>query len=793
MGQTRRANRMTSATLKKVLALLAVLVGFAMSGCGGGGSSNSKPIVSVGLTPSTPQAIDQGQKIQFTATVTNDSSGQGVTWSESGQGTLSNQTTTAATYTAPTSGTPGTGSVTATSVADPTKNSSVNITVTAPPVISATPLSAATIGTPYSQTVGVTGGAGALTFSISSGSLPTGLNLNTTTGAITGTPTGATGTTNFSVKVSDSSTAGPLSAAQSLSITVNPPVVLTITTANLLNPLVGETYNQTLQFSGASATLPVVWSIKSGTLPAGLSLNASTGAITGSPTTTGTSNFTVELADSSTPAATTTQMLTLTVTSTAMCGSGSESLLKGQYALSMAGFDGSGPVGMLGSFTADGTGKITAGVEDINSSGPNGVQSNLPITTASSSYAIGSDNKGCLTLVAGGVTRNFRFTAGSINGGVAQGGRVVEFDFTGTNTAGTIAIQQPQFFSNASVQGSFNFAMSSPLPSAAGGGYSTTVGVLNLSGTTVNGVADINTNGTVDAGNSQYPASPITFTPGMYSIGANGRGTLSFTPPGAPTVDLIVYVLDAGQLQLLSSDAQSATNPAYTGFAGAQSGGPYGNSTLKGASVLFLSGQTGPGTSNSSRIEAGLFNADGVSSFNFSGDLNSGGSIGTPSMTGSYSVAANGRVLVTTAGSSTPALIMYLVNTNEGLVMSTDSQVMVGDVEPQTGGPFTNSSLSGTYAIATVDPVVPSNALIEGAEVYDGAGNVNATFELNDGGWLSLGNAISGTYTVSSNGRVIRTWNGVSQRVGYIISPGRLVTLGNTASDTSPTLVISQQ
>ena len=162
-------------------------------------------------------------------------------------------------------------------------------------------------------------------------------------------------------------------------------------------------------------------------------------------------------------------------------------------------------------------------------------------------------------------------------------------------------------------------------------------------------------------------------------------------------------------------------------------------------------------------------------------------------MTGSYSVAANGRVLVTTAGSATPALIMYLVNTNEGLVMSTDSQVMVGDVEPQTGGPFTNSSLSGTYAIATVDPVVPSNALIEGAEVYDGPGNVNATFELNDGGWLSLGNAISGTYTVSSNGRVIRTWNGVSQRVGYIISPGRLVTLGNTASDTSPTLVISQQ
>lgn len=58
----------------------------------------------------------------------------------------------------------------------------------------------------------------------------------------------------------------------------------------------GVAYSQTLVASGG--TSPYTWALVSGSLPGGLSLNSSSGAITGTPTTTGTFNFTVEVTDS---------------------------------------------------------------------------------------------------------------------------------------------------------------------------------------------------------------------------------------------------------------------------------------------------------------------------------------------------------------------------------------------------------------------------------------------------------------------------------------------------------------
>lgn len=65
----------------------------------------------------------------------------------------------------------------------------------------------------------------------------------------------------------------------------------TITTASpLSNGTVGTYYKQTL---AADGTAPVTWSVSNGTLPAGLSLNASTGEISGTPTAQGANTFTV--------------------------------------------------------------------------------------------------------------------------------------------------------------------------------------------------------------------------------------------------------------------------------------------------------------------------------------------------------------------------------------------------------------------------------------------------------------------------------------------------------------------
>jgi hypothetical protein len=81
--------------------------------------------------------------------------------------------------------------ITATSVSDPTKTFAITINVTPAPTITnaSSTFAAAVEGTAYSATVTETGGAGTLSYSVSVGSLPAGLSLNSSTGAITGTAT----------------------------------------------------------------------------------------------------------------------------------------------------------------------------------------------------------------------------------------------------------------------------------------------------------------------------------------------------------------------------------------------------------------------------------------------------------------------------------------------------------------------------------------------------------------------------------------------------------------------------
>ncbi len=154
----------------------------------------------------------------------------------------------------------------------------------------------------YSQTITIVGGSGAKTFSVSAGALPAGLALNTTTGAVTGTPT-ATGTTNFTVMVTDSgSTVQTDSQALSIDI-VNP---LLITSGALPGTTIGAAYSQTVTASGG--TTPYTFSVSAGALPAGLTISATTGAVTGPATATATSqNLTIRVADSSAPQLTVTQ------------------------------------------------------------------------------------------------------------------------------------------------------------------------------------------------------------------------------------------------------------------------------------------------------------------------------------------------------------------------------------------------------------------------------------------------------------------------------------------------------
>jgi uncharacterized repeat protein (TIGR03803 family) len=164
-------------------------------------------------------------------------------------------------------------------------------------LITTSALPAASVGEPYSTAIGVSGGVQPYTFSITAGSLPSGLTLNSSTGLISGTPTQA-GTSSFSVLVQDSNPLTVATATASFAMTVVVPLVITSTT--LPADRVGIAYSQTLTASGG--TPPYTWSL-SGTsvLPTGLSLSPQ-GVISGTPTTAGTTNFTLQVTDSASQA-----------------------------------------------------------------------------------------------------------------------------------------------------------------------------------------------------------------------------------------------------------------------------------------------------------------------------------------------------------------------------------------------------------------------------------------------------------------------------------------------------------
>jgi hypothetical protein len=198
-----------------------------------------------------------------------------------------------------------------------TASKALSITINPAPVITTTSLPAGQVTVAYSQPILYTGGVSPYTWSIFSGNLPDGLTLNSGTGQITGTPTVA-GTFSFVIQVTDALAGYD---QQILSINIAP-APLTITTTSLPNGKKNKAYGvaggtpNTPQFITATGgTEPYTWSITPwAPLPAWLSINPSTGQITGTPPNTSNQppyNFTVRVTDSA--ANTANKPLTITV------------------------------------------------------------------------------------------------------------------------------------------------------------------------------------------------------------------------------------------------------------------------------------------------------------------------------------------------------------------------------------------------------------------------------------------------------------------------------------------------
>jgi hypothetical protein len=163
-----------------------------------------------------------------------------------------------------------------------------------PPRVTTSTLPNGTVGTPYSQTLGATGGRPPLSWTLRSGRLPAGLNLNGS-GLISGTPSTAE-TTTFVVEIRDSQ---ERSGTANLSLTVvasGSGGGVIILTENLPDGRVNTDYSVEFQVSGGSR--PYTWRLASGQLPAGVTISSGSGRLYGRPTVEGEFSFQVEVSDS---------------------------------------------------------------------------------------------------------------------------------------------------------------------------------------------------------------------------------------------------------------------------------------------------------------------------------------------------------------------------------------------------------------------------------------------------------------------------------------------------------------
>jgi hypothetical protein len=175
-----------------------------MASSGAGAPAASQPAedackscVKVTVSPLTP-TIEEGEKVQFSATVTNRRN-TAVIWSAS-----AGSITTEGVFTAPKNYTSKAIIITARSVAEGSAEASTAVTVTeAGPTISTSRIPDAVDGTAYSATLVARGGKAPYRWSIVSGALPAGLQLAATTGAVTGKAT-RTGSFAFEIRVTDS-------------------------------------------------------------------------------------------------------------------------------------------------------------------------------------------------------------------------------------------------------------------------------------------------------------------------------------------------------------------------------------------------------------------------------------------------------------------------------------------------------------------------------------------------------------------------------------------------------------
>jgi putative Ig domain-containing protein len=151
----------------------------------------------------------------------------------------------------------------------------------------------AVFGQPYAASLSCTGVTGACGWRLLSGSLPAGLSLDGVAGLIFGTPT-AVESDAVTLEAYDTTNAGNTASA-TLTLTIDPPPFV-MTMPGPPGGQVGVPYQFSPSVSGTIGSAS--WTVASGTLPGGLMLDGFTGAISGVPSTWGTTTAVIQVTDS---------------------------------------------------------------------------------------------------------------------------------------------------------------------------------------------------------------------------------------------------------------------------------------------------------------------------------------------------------------------------------------------------------------------------------------------------------------------------------------------------------------
>jgi hypothetical protein len=691
------------------------------------------PPVVVKVSPATAELVAGGHQ-QFSATVTG-ATNTAVTWSVAGKGCTGSACgtiTSAGLYSAPgTVPSPAQVTITATSAADTSKSASATVTIIPSVIVTVSPVTVQVVSgghQQFSATVTGTTNTGVVWSLTGSGCSGSACGTISTAGLYT-----APGTVPSPAQVSVTATSDADSTKWAVATaTIIPPVRVTISPTSVVEAVTGQQQFQA-KVTGSTNTA-VDWSI-SGAGCSGSTCGSITsgGLYTAPAAVPSPATVTVKASSQIDPSESASATITIVANQ--------DSRLQGEYVFQFNGFDGDGIYQSSGSFTADGTGNITEGLEDVNHTPA--PANNVAFT---GTYQVGADNRGTMTLSSATGRQTFTFALNM----AGTSGRFIEFDASGIRGSGVIEKQDPTAFALSTFKGAYVVSL------AGKDSLGERIGALaildfNGAGAIVGGSMDVNDGGTVSPTFGSFQ--------GIYRIDSTGRGIVNLSIPGfaGGSFRFAFYVVSANKLLLTSTDQLSPSNPIFSGPAELQSGAPYLTSSFSGPTVFSLAGET----SNVPQVLVGRISFDGVSQPLVEFDQNTGGTVVTGNvLTGAYSIEVNGPGTLNLDNSNglTKVWDIYAISPNHAFMMDASSaDVGMGELKPQSAETlFSNADIQGAYTLGSGEPLVSAATLSTGVSSFNGKNAVSGKEDTSNSSALLAAQAVAGTYSVSgssNNGR----------------------------------------